>query len=229
MSAEERRALVVIAALLVIAAGARWVERPRPLLDDVAALDLDELERASEEAKPAPAVVMAPGRKLDPNRASAAELMALPGVGPALAARIIEERDRAPFSSVSDMARVRGIGPAMTERIAPLISLPAQSTAIARTASAGRGGASTPGSTVETRAGSRSATAESGGPIDLNRASAAELEQVRGIGPVLAARLIAYRDSVGRFASWDAVDSINGVGPSMLARLKGVAVLRQSP
>ena len=57
-------------------------------------------------------------------------------------------------------------------------------------------------------------------PVDVNRATAAELEKVRGIGPVLAARIIAYRDSVGRFANVDALTGVKGVGPAMLERLR---------
>ena len=49
--------------------------------------------------------------KLDLNRATAAELEALPGIGPSLAARIIEQRRTAGgFRSVEDLLEVRGIG-----------------------------------------------------------------------------------------------------------------------
>jgi competence protein ComEA len=64
--------------------------------------------------------------KLDVNRASAAEISVLPGIGPALAARIVEERARGgPFTSIDDLSRVPGIGPAIAARIAPLLSFPA--------------------------------------------------------------------------------------------------------
>ncbi|HEY3353940.1 MAG TPA: ComEA family DNA-binding protein [Polyangia bacterium] len=55
---------------------------------------------------------------VDPNRAAEDELRALPGIGPALARRILEERAaRGPFRSVDDLARVRGIGPRTVERL----------------------------------------------------------------------------------------------------------------
>jgi len=57
---------------------------------------------------------------LDVNLASAEELERLPGVGPALAARIIDVRAReGPFGSVDDLRRVRGVGVATLERLRP--------------------------------------------------------------------------------------------------------------
>jgi len=48
---------------------------------------------------------------IDINQASAKELQALPGIGPVLAQRIIEERNRiGKFSSIEDLLRVKGIG-----------------------------------------------------------------------------------------------------------------------
>lgn len=56
------------------------------------------------------------------NTATAAELDLLPGIGPALAARIIESRRaNGPFSGPGDLQRVRGIGPKTAENIAPLV------------------------------------------------------------------------------------------------------------
>ena len=50
---------------------------------------------------------------LDLNTATQAQLDALPGVGPATAAAIVDDRrQHGPFTSVDDLARVRGIGPA---------------------------------------------------------------------------------------------------------------------
>jgi competence protein ComEA len=56
------------------------------------------------------------------NTATAAELDLLPGIGPALAARIIESRRvDGPFGGLEDLQRVRGIGPKTAENIAPLV------------------------------------------------------------------------------------------------------------
>jgi len=73
--------------------------------------------RGGGRARPARADDATP---LDVNLASAAELERLPGVGPALAARIVDVRAReGPFGSVDDLRRVRGVGVATLERLRP--------------------------------------------------------------------------------------------------------------
>lgn len=66
----------------------------------------------------------APAGPVDLNRAGAAELEALPGVGPATAAAIVDDRDRnGPFASVDDLDRVPGIGPAKLEALRDLVTV----------------------------------------------------------------------------------------------------------
>ncbi len=55
---------------------------------------------------------------IDVNSATADELVALEGVGPSLADRIIEARNASPFRSLEDMRRVKGIGPGVMKKIA---------------------------------------------------------------------------------------------------------------
>ena len=58
---------------------------------------------------------------LDLNRASAVDLAGLPGVGPTLARRIIDERQgRGGFRQMEELLEVRGIGPATLARLQPL-------------------------------------------------------------------------------------------------------------
>jgi Helix-hairpin-helix motif len=58
-------------------------------------------------------------------------------------------------------------------------------------------------------------------PVDVNRASAAELASLDGIGPKLAARIVARRP----FASVDEVATVSGIGQRRLARLRPRLVL----
>jgi comEA protein len=74
---------------------------------------------ANPGSAPPPA---APARKLNLNTATAAELELLPGIGPALAGRIVEHRTRVGrFKSVAELDDVSGIGPRTLERLAPLV------------------------------------------------------------------------------------------------------------
>jgi competence protein ComEA len=58
------------------------------------------------------------------------------------------------------------------------------------------------------------------GPIALNRASAKELESLDGIGPVLAARIIVYRNQNGPFLAIDDLMKVSGIGTVKFAQFK---------
>ena len=56
--------------------------------------------------------------------------------------------------------------------------------------------------------------------IDLNTASAQELETLPNIGPVMAGRIIAHRDANGPFTSVDDVENVPGIGPKTLDSIR---------
>lgn len=56
--------------------------------------------------------------------------------------------------------------------------------------------------------------------IDPNRASSRELETIPGIGPVLAARIIEYRETVGWFERPEDLLNVSGIGQKTLERIK---------
>ncbi len=54
-----------------------------------------------------------------------------------------------------------------------------------------------------------------GAPLDVNTATAEELEALPGIGPVLAERIVAWREEHGPFAAPEDVTAVPGVGPAV--------------
>jgi competence protein ComEA len=62
-----------------------------------------------------------PGLKIDVNHATSEELQKLEGIGPVMAAKIIEERNKGPFRSPDELRRVKGIGPKTLEKIRPFV------------------------------------------------------------------------------------------------------------
>ena len=68
-------------------------------------------------------------------------------------------------------------------------------------------------------AGAPAATA-SAGPLSLASATQAQLEELDGIGPTLAARILEYRDSHGGFRSVEELAEVDGIGEVRLAALR---------
>jgi competence protein ComEA len=71
---------------------------------------------------------------------------------------------------------------------------------------------------------SAAAGAPGGGPVSLSSATAADLEALDGVGPALAARIVAWRDSNGGFSSVDQLDEVPGIGPARMEALRPLLV-----
>lgn len=57
-------------------------------------------------------------------------------------------------------------------------------------------------------------------PVSLGTATAAQLEEIDGIGPVTASRIIEFRDQQGGLSSVDDLDRVRGIGPVTLEALR---------
>ena len=55
--------------------------------------------------------------------------------------------------------------------------------------------------------------------IDLNRATQAELEALPGVGPVTAAKILAWRTEHGRFSRVEELQEVSGIGPKTYAQI----------
>ena len=76
------------------------------------------------------------------------------------------------------------------------------------------------GSNIDTLARGEPSTSLIRSRLDLNRASAGELESLPGIGTVLAQRVVAFRESVGRFQKIEDLRGVKGIGAKKFERLK---------
>jgi competence protein ComEA len=65
----------------------------------------------------------------------------------------------------------------------------------------------------------------SGDLVNVNTATAADLETLPGIGPVLAEAIVAYRDEHGPFTSVEQLEDVSGIGPVTLAEIRDLVAV----
>jgi competence protein ComEA len=56
--------------------------------------------------------------------------------------------------------------------------------------------------------------------LDINSATQSQLEQLPGIGPALAQRIVEYRTQKGRFTRVEDLDAVKGIGPKLLEKIR---------
>ena len=239
---DERRAFLFLAAVTVAGAGARLARSAPPDRTPTAPLlppgDLARQLALTARAESL-ALPLAPGEKVDVDRAPADELVRLPRIGPRLARRIAAERDaNGPFGSLEALDRVPGIGPRVLDELRPWVEFsglprtppetgrrtdgPTDSQTARRPDSQTVGGARV-GYGAATPATSADGTVRrSVCPsvrLSLNTATAAELTCLPGIGPALAARIVADRAARGPYREVQELERVAGIGTATIRRL----------
>lgn len=67
------------------------------------------------------------------------------------------------------------------------------------------------------------------GRLDLNVATAAQLQQLPAIGPKTAARILAYRQQHGPFATLEDLEKVPGIGPRTIEKLRPLVACGEEP
>jgi competence protein ComEA len=61
--------------------------------------------------------------------------------------------------------------------------------------------------------------------VHLNTATLEQLDELPGVGPVTAEKILAYREEHGAFQSIDVLDAVPGIGPARLEELRQLVAL----
>jgi competence ComEA-like helix-hairpin-helix protein len=107
-----------------------------PVLEEVAEQAMETVAlspAADEDQEEAPRAAGQKGERtgvVNVNTASEEELMRLPGVGPKMAARIVEARERKRFGKASQLRRVKGIGPKKWAKMAGYVVVEGETTLV---------------------------------------------------------------------------------------------------
>ncbi len=203
MPPAERRALIFLLALAVAGHAARLVaNRPGQAPGEIELVQAlpGQSPLAHKDSTIALSRPLDPGERIDLDRAGPEEVTRLPRVGPGLAKRIVADREaRGLFGNLAGLDRVPGVGAALLSAIADHATFSGQPRA---------------------QDPSHSILGSSPDQVSLNRATAAELEALPGIGAKLAAAIVRDRERNGPFPSIDALSRIPGIKPALVGRVR---------
>jgi competence ComEA-like helix-hairpin-helix protein len=188
------------------AAGAVTVIGPASRAGASAAAHRDSIEAL---ARP-----LAPGERINLDRAPVPEIARLPRVGVALAKRIAADRTtRGPFGSLAGLDRVPGVGPGLLRTLDAHVTFDA--------AGAAAGQLRPTGSCIAppSLSGRDGALSCAPGRLPLNQATVTQLDSLPGIGPARAAAIVRYREQHGPFGSVPDLARVPGINPALLQRL----------
>lgn len=213
MPAAELRALLLLLALAVVGQGVRYlVSRPGEAPGQVQLLTTlspgspsAQRDSAMRQGRPLDA-----GEQVDVDVASASELARLPRIGPRLAKVIVADREsHGAFGSLAGLDRVSGIGPGLLKVVAPHVVF--------------SGSAASPSAAQSFPSPLPHLPTA---PLNLNSATAAELDALPGVGPAKAAAILQYRKQHGPFTTVEDLGRVPGFGAAAVSRLQGQVTVR---
>lgn len=202
-------ALVAAAAALVAAVGV-WSDRPRA--EPVDALPTVDVTAVTAAGPGAPAA--APG-------VPAAGPLVVSVVGKVRTPGLVQVADGARVADV--LAAAGGALPGVDVSALNLARRVADGEQVAvGVAAAPDAGGSGPVAAPSTPGG---AAAGAAGPVDLNRATVAQLDALPGVGPVTAERILQWRTRNGRFSRIEQLREIEGIGERRFGQLRGLVTV----
>jgi len=221
LTRDERRALIFLAVVTAAGAviratrGAAAGSVAAAVAPDLPGEDLVAQAALSRQAEAAQRP-LAPGERVDVDRASEAELERLPRVGKRLAQRIeADRRINGPFGSLAGLGRVPGVSSGLLRALTPCVTFGGVPPLAAEFSPA------SPGPPPAAAAAASRAGVPCAAQVAVNRATREELLCLPGIGTALAAGIVAERDAHGPFRDIADLARVPGIGPTRIEHLKG--------
>jgi competence protein ComEA len=172
----------------------------------------------------APMALSAP---INVNTATAAELDALPGIGPSKAQAIVEWREgHGPFTTVDQLEDVPGIGPSTLTNIRGFVTIDGSEPPGIEIAAPGPAPTPAPKAAPAAAVTTSPTAASTGVKVNINTASAAELDSLPGIGATKAQAIIEDREANGPFATCADLARVAGIGPATVQSIADRCVTR---
>jgi competence protein ComEA len=172
----------------------------------------DKVKTEVEKPKTA-AETKVEGQPINVNKADLKTLATLPGIGEALAQKIIDGR---PFKTIEDLGKVKGIGEAKLKGLTGLVAFEdkAKEKAIKeKTATTDKVKTATETSGAKTKLAP-------GEKLDINSATAEQLDGLFGIGPVKSQAIVEYRQANGKFKAIEDIMKVKGIKEGEFAKIK---------
>jgi comEA protein len=172
---------------------------------------------------------------VDVNSADLKTLETLPGVGPSIAKKIVDGR---PYKTLADLQKIKGLGKSRVDAMKDLVTFgpatadtstntvaavpakkpkkPAATTASTSSSS------STPAASSSSGAGSSHSSGglAVGEKVNINTATAVELDKIPGIGPTKAQAIVDYRTQNGNFTSIEDIQKVKGIKSGVFSKIK---------